>query len=406
MNLKYILFFLFCSFSLGVFGQGVLIEGYVFESDNRGYLNEARIEAINLTDGSSAGEAFTNIEGYFKLDLPPGNYAFDISKSLFHDQTVNMTDAATSDGNKHFFKITMRRKPGYLFDITLANKRDSANTVVDAIHDARIEVYNNTTDKVEFATDAHPSPNFQYTITKGNHYTMLLRKEGYLAKRIEAFVDVKGCILCIEGLDRMSPGVTDNLTEGHSMGTLLANVEMEPVTVGTTIEIDNIYYETGQYKLTEDAKAALQNVINLMRDNPLIEIEIGSHTDSRGRDELNKELSQRRANEVVEHMIEYGGIAADRLRARGFGDTQLVNDCEEGVPCSEVKHAENRRTELKVTGIRRSLTADKSLAEIKEMEKMEKLIQELQNQEVIEIKEGEELPDEIKKQVEKKKKRN
>lgn len=406
MNLKYILFFLFCSFSLGVFGQGVLIEGYVFESDNRGYLNEARIEAINLTDGSSAGEAFTNIEGYFKLDLPPGNYAFDISKSLFHDQTVNMTDAATSDGNKHFFKITMRRKPGYLFDITLANKRDSANTVVDAIHDARIEVYNNTTDKVEFATDAHPSPNFQYTITKGNHYTMLLRKEGYLAKRIEAFVDVKGCILCIEGLDRMSPGVTDNLTEGHSMGTLLANVEMEPVTVGTTIEIDNIYYETGQYKLTEDAKAALQNVINLMRDNPLIEIEIGSHTDSRGRDELNIELSQRRANEVVEHMIEYGGIAADRLRARGFGDTQLVNDCEEGVPCSEVKHAENRRTELKVTGIRRSLTADKSLAEIKEMEKMEKLIQELQNQEVIEIKEGEELPDEIKKQVEKKKKRN
>lgn len=406
MNLKYILFFLFCSFSFGVFGQGVLIEGYVFESDNRGYLNEARIEAINLTDGSSAGEAFTNIEGYFKLDLPPGNYAFDISKSLFHDQTVNMTDAATSDGNKHFFKITMRRKPGYLFDITLANKRDSANTVVDAIHDARIEVYNNTTDKVEFATDAHPSPNFQYTITKGNHYTMLLRKEGYLAKRIEAFVDVKGCILCIEGLDRMSPGVTDNLTEGHSMGTLLANVEMEPVTVATTIEIDNIYYETGQYKLTEDAKAALQNVINLMRDNPLIEIEIGSHTDSRGRDELNKELSQRRANEVVEHMIEYGGIAADRLRARGFGDTQLVNDCEEGVPCSEVKHAENRRTELKVTGIRRSLTADKSLAEIKEMEKMEKLIQELQNQEVIEIKEGEELPDEIKKQVEKKKKRN
>lgn len=401
MTRQYIFLFLLCAFTTTTWGQGVLVEGYVFESDNRGYLNEVQVSAVDMTSGKLMGEAYTNLEGYFKLDLPPGNYAFDVSKSLFHDQTVNMQDAATSNGNKHFFKITMKRKPGYLFDITLANKRDSVNTVVDAIHDARIEIYNNTTDAVEFETAAHPNPNFQYTITKGNHYTMLIRKEGYLAKRIEAFVDVKGCILCIEGLDRMTPGVTDNLTEGHSMGTLLANVEMERVDVGTTIKIENIYYETGQYKLTTETKSALQVVINLMRDNPLIEIEIGSHTDSRGRDELNIELSQRRANEVVEYMIE-SGIAADRLRARGFGDTQLVNHCEEDVPCSEVDHAKNRRTELKITGIRQSNTADKSLAEIKEMEKMEQLIRDLQNQEVIQIKEGEELPDEIKKQTKKK----
>ncbi len=388
-----------------VFGQGVIIEGYAYESDNRGYLNEVRVEAIDLNSNQPAGETYSNMEGYFRLELPPSVYKLNVSKNLFHEQSLHMTDASTTTGNKYFFKLTLKRKPGYLFDITLANKRDSAQSPVDAIHDARIEVYNNTTEEMEYENEKYGPPNFLYTLTKGNHYTIMIRKEGYLAKRIEAFVDVEGCILCIEGLDKLTPGVTDNLTEGHSMGTLLANVEMERADVGTKFKIENIYYETSQYALSTDAKSELQKVIQLMRDNPLIEIEIGSHTDSKGRDEMNMELSQKRANEVVEFLIEYGGIAADRMRAQGFGETQLVNNCENGITCSEMEHAENRRTEVRITGIRKSETADKSLAEIKEMEKMEKIIEELQNQEVIEIKEGEELPDEIKKEIEGKKKK-
>jgi len=384
--------------------QGGMIEGYVYESDNRGFLNEVKVEAIDLNAERTVAEAFTNQDGLFNIDLPPGAYEIKVTKNLFHEQTLAMTDAATVTNGKYFFKVTMKRKPGYLFDITLANKRDSGAVEVDAIHNSRIEVYNNSTEESEYANENHETPNFRYTMTKGNHYTFMIRKENYLTKRIEAFVDVEGCILCIEGLDRLTPGVTDNLTEGHSMGTLLANVEMEKADVGTKFKIENLYYETSKYKLSDDNKIELQKVIQLMRDNPLIEIEIGSHTDSRGKDELNIKLSQKRANEVVEYLIEYGEIEADRMRARGFGDTQILNRCINGVECSEAAHAVNRRTEIRITGIRKSNMAGKTLVEIKEMEKMDRMIKELQNQEVIQVKEGDELPDEIKEEIEKKKK--
>ena len=381
-----------------------MIDGYAYESDNRGYLNEVKISVIDLNTNVTVKEVFSNLEGHFTADLPPGNYKMLASKNLFKEYEFRMSDASTVTDNKHYFKVPLTRNPGYLFDITLANKKDSVNQIVDAIHDSRIEVYNNTSEELEYGNEKYNSPNFLYTLTKGNHYTIMIRKEGYLTKRIEAFVDVKGCILCIEGLSKLSPGVTDNLTEGHEMGTLLANVEMETVDVGTTIEIENIYYELSKWKLTPNVKQELQKVVVLMKDNPLIEIEIGSHTDSRGKDDANLKLSQKRASEVVEYLISEGGIDGSRLKARGFGDTRLVNRCRAGVTCSDAEHQENRRTEMRVTGIRKSTLVNKSLAEIKEMERMDQMIKDLQNQEVIQVQEGEELPEEIKKEIEKKKK--
>ncbi len=382
----------------------ITIDGYAYESDNRGYLNEVKLIIIDEETGDQRAEIFSDKEGHFVVEVPAGSYAITASKNLFEDQQLKLSQAASVTGNKFFFKITMQRKPGYLFDITLANKRDSLHESVDAIHNSRIEVYNNTIEALEYANENYGPPNFLYTLTKGNHYTIMIRKKGYLTKRIEAFVDVEGCILCIEGLSKLSPGVTDNLTEGHEMGTLLANVEMEPVDVGSKFKIENIYYELNKWKLSPGAMIELNKVVQLMRDNPLLEIEIGSHTDSRGKDDANLKLSQKRANEVIEYLIEVGSIDADRLKARGFGDLQLVNHCKKGVTCSEEDHQENRRTEMRITGVREQTSLNNTLAEIKEMEKLEQMIKDLQNQEVIEVKEGEELPDEIKRELEKKKK--
>ena len=403
LKIKYI-FIVACLISVQlIHAQGIVLDGYAYESDNRGFLNEVKISVMD-GDANQVAETFSDLDGHFVLEIPIGGpYSMLATKNLFESVEFNLSDASSVTNNKHFFKLLMARKPGYLFDITLANKRDSGVIAVDAIHDSWIEVYNNTSEELEYEKNGYSSPNFLYTLTKGNHYTILIRKEGYLAKRIEAFVDVKGCILCIEGLNKLTPGVTDNLTQGNEMGTLLANVEMERVDVGTTIKIENLYYELGQWKLSPEVKVELDKVVQMMRDNPLIEIEIGSHTDSRGDDDMNVKLSQKRATEVVQYLISDGNIAADRLKGRGFGDTQLVNGCDDGIPCSDVKHAENRRTEMRITGIRKSETANKTLKEIKAMEKMDEMIRELQNQDVIKVKDGEELPDEIKKEMEDKK---
>jgi outer membrane protein OmpA-like peptidoglycan-associated protein len=78
-------------------------------------------------------------------------------------------------------------------------------------------------------------------------------------------------------------------------------------------------------------------------------IELSSHTDSRGKDDYNKTLSEKRAQAAVNYIIAHG-IAKERLTARGYGESRLVNHCANNVKCTEGEHQHNRRTEFKVTG--------------------------------------------------------
>lgn len=84
-----------------------------------------------------------------------------------------------------------------------------------------------------------------------------------------------------------------------------------------------------------------------MRDNPTLTIELSSHTDSRGSDNYNRVLSERRAKSAVDYLVSRG-IERDRMEAKGYGETQLLNECDNNVPCSKDAHQKNRRTEVKV----------------------------------------------------------
>ena len=87
-----------------------------------------------------------------------------------------------------------------------------------------------------------------------------------------------------------------------------------------------------------------------MNDNPSVTIELSSHTDSRGDDNFNMELSQKRAQSAVDYIISRG-VGLDRIIARGYGEEKIKNKCTDGVPCSEAEHKVNRRTEIKVVAI-------------------------------------------------------
>ena len=84
-----------------------------------------------------------------------------------------------------------------------------------------------------------------------------------------------------------------------------------------------------------------------MKNNPTLKIELSSHTDARGDNPYNQALSQRRAESAVDYIKERG-IGADRITARGYGETRLVNDCTDGVACTEEQHQNNRRTAFTV----------------------------------------------------------
>ncbi len=141
------------------------------------------------------------------------------------------------------------------------------------------------------------------------------------------------------------------------------------VQLNTPYVIENIYYDLDKFFIRPDAAVELEHIVNVMKNNPTIEIEMGSHTDCRQTAEYNQTLSNNRAKAAMEYIVSRG-IDASRLTYRGYGETVLVNncacECEKSVKsiglskfrdcedaqvtnCTEAQHQNNRRTEFKIT---------------------------------------------------------
>lgn len=121
-----------------------------------------------------------------------------------------------------------------------------------------------------------------------------------------------------------------------------------PCTIPERGKILPINYALGSAALSSRAKRIIdQYVLSVLEKDQSAIVEIGSHTDARGSDQFNMTLSENRAKNVVEYLISKG-VDKSRLIAVGYGESKLLNDCENGSVCSEGKHLENRRTEFKV----------------------------------------------------------
>lgn len=139
--------------------------------------------------------------------------------------------------------------------------------------------------------------------------------------------------------------------ETSSSGTMLQNISVAPLLPGTVIELPNIYYNFNDASLRPDARKDLNLVAALLKQHQGIKVELASHTDSRGTEPYNRDLSQRRANGVVEY-LSTRGIGRDRLVPVGYGESQPRNGCIDNVPCEEPEYARNRRTEIRIiTGV-------------------------------------------------------
>jgi peptidoglycan-associated lipoprotein len=129
--------------------------------------------------------------------------------------------------------------------------------------------------------------------------------------------------------------------------TLRVTLNMEAIVINKPIRLDNIYYDYNKWNIRTDAKPELDKLVKVMLDNPGIVIELSSHTDSRGGDNFNMKLSQKRAESAVKYIID-SGIATARICAKGYGESKPINHCTNKVKCSEDEFQVNRRTEFKV----------------------------------------------------------
>ena len=117
------------------------------------------------------------------------------------------------------------------------------------------------------------------------------------------------------------------------------------VDLAKVFEIKEIKFDYDKANIRPDAAVELTKIVEVMREYPKMKIDIRSHTDSRGADAYNLKLSERRAKATLEWIVKQG-ISRSRLKAKGYGEKQLLNRCSNGVDCTEEEHQMNRRSEF------------------------------------------------------------
>jgi outer membrane protein OmpA-like peptidoglycan-associated protein/tetratricopeptide (TPR) repeat protein len=123
------------------------------------------------------------------------------------------------------------------------------------------------------------------------------------------------------------------------------NIPLQPIEVNAAVVLRNIFFDNNQFNLKNESQVELDRLVELLRENPTVRIQIGGHTDNVGKPSDNLKLSENRAKSVMNYLIGKG-IAAGRLSAKGFGETNPVADNK-----TEQGRAINRRTEVRIVGI-------------------------------------------------------
>jgi peptidoglycan-associated lipoprotein len=185
---------------------------------------------------------------------------------------------------------------------------------------------------------------FPFTLLPDKSYRLIATREGYRA----------------DTLDFNTVGVkkTTSIEKKLTLRLLRKEPEFDTIRINEPIRLDNILYDYDKWDIRPDAEPDLQNLTDLMKKYPEMKIELSSHTDARGKDDYNETLSQKRA-ESAKTWIVAKGITADRIVAKGYGEKVLLNECGNGVECTEEQHQLNRRTEFKILSGPTSIVIEK-----------------------------------------------
>jgi len=217
----------------------------------------------------------------------------------------------------HYLDISVH---GNVYEVS----SDSLETKVTVLQKLPISLFKINKDGSEHLLRTTLTDNkgdYYFQLEQGNKYKVSAEKSGYLSKKMEI--------------------TTETILKSDS---LPLNIGIKPIPKGSIV-ISNIYYETAKAELKAESKNSLdKELVNLLKDNPQLIIEVSSHTDDVGSNEYNQKLSQQRAESVVNYLIN-NNISKERMVAKGYGESKPIapNTTPEG-------RQKNRRTEFKIIG--------------------------------------------------------
>jgi peptidoglycan-associated lipoprotein len=224
--------------------------------------------------------------------LSPINSQYDDFGITFRGTQNSGYFSSNRDNNRAFDKIYYFEQPELVY--ALEGKVTDENSM--PLSDAIVKVVGN--DGSIIKQRAKKDGSYRVKLNKNVNYVMLASNRGNL--------NSSG--------DVSTLGLTDSKT-------YIKNFKLP--SISKPVKMENVFYEFGKWELTKESETELNNLVKLLNDNPNITIELSAHTDSVGSDASNLELSQRRAQSVVNHLIK-AGIAADRLTSKGYGKSHPV----------------------------------------------------------------------------------
>lgn len=307
-------------------------------------------DAINITAVNTDGNErnpFAAADGnfYFSSDGLIGMGGLDIYKAKQNpaglDKPVNMGYPVNSPQDDFAFNKGLK-DTGFM----ASNRPGGIGNDDIYSFTVKMSLYFNLEGTVYDRKTNQPVAGAVVTLSKqgGGNLTAVTTNQGTFKFNLDQAADytLKG-----EKTNYSSDAVTVTTRNLSSSATLHQDLFLETIILDKPIRIARIYYDFDKSNIRPDAARELDKLVSTMKTNETIGVELSSYTDSRGRDEYNQWLSQKRANSAVQYIISRG-IDKSRITGHGYGETQLLNHCENGVKCTEAMHQFNRRTEFKV----------------------------------------------------------
>ena len=293
----------------------LLVQGQVTDEETGEPLADVTV-TIRDEEGNVVKDTITNEAGRYEFEVAPDSgYTVQTEEGDEYEEQLERISAEQARAGTYTVENRLRKRPDYIVQGQVTDQNTG-----QALSGATVTLIDPETDQTLGRATADEQGRYQLKVDPDQAYEVRARQKNY-------FSSVDSVQVTREG----GATTTKNLA-------LLSSEKLNP---------DNIYYDFDESAIRPSAARELDQLVEIMKNNPTLNIELSSHTDARGDNPYNQALSQRRAESAVEY-IKQRGIAADRITARGYGETRLVNDCTDGVECTEAQHQANRRTAFTV----------------------------------------------------------
>lgn len=263
-------------------------------------------------------------KGYFTSSRK--GYGLDDIYSFTKKYVVPQKDTISKeaiDSSKYIFALVIQvTSPVYV-------EKENPNSKIEGyvpLANAEVNVMSNNKE-TNYQTDSNGI--IVIDVDQDQIYNIVASRYGYLNDRSIVFTEVK------------------EFPKDELSVTFNAKLTLNKIYYDTEIVLDKIYYDFNKWNIREDALGTLDTLSTMLQLNPQITIELSSHTDCRGDDDYNMVLSQKRAQAAVDYILSKG-VQGQKIKARGYGETQPMVICPICEECTEDEFQQNRRTSFRI----------------------------------------------------------